>query len=389
MSNKGIPFHKPFINENEINEVVDTLKSGWLTSGPKVKLFEQKFESLYPIGFNALAVSSATAGLHLALQSYGIKRDDEVIIPTHTFTATAEVIEYMGAKPIFSDIEKDTLCLSTKKIEPLITKKTKLIMPVHFGGLPCDNDKIYELASKYSLNVIEDAAHAFPAKYKGKLLGSNDNGIKVFSFYANKTITTGEGGMIVVKDKNLSNRMSIMRTHGIDRDVYGRYTSIKKSSFYQVVAAGFKYNMQDLSACLGIHQLDKAFIMNEKRARIAAIYDDNFSDLPVILPSKACGNSTHAWHLYVLRLEENLSIYRDEVVDYLTEAKIGTSLHYIPLHRHKYWQEKYNLDSHEFPNSDMAYLSSISLPIYCQMSNEDIEYICSKVKEAINKICFK
>lgn len=383
---RKVDFHKPDITKDEINEVVKTLKSGWITSGPKVKKFEDAFERIYPKGYKAIAVSSATAGLHLSLEALNIKKGDEVIVPTHTFTATAEVVEYLGAKPIFSDVDAQTLCIGVDNIKGLITKKTKAVIPVHFAGYPCDLDQLSELANKNSIDIVEDAAHAFPTKYKDRLIGSISNHLTVFSFYANKTITTGEGGMVVLNNEKVSKRIMQMRSHGIDRDVFDRFNSIKASWYYQVVAAGFKYNMTDISASLGIHQLRRSHIMLEKRQRIAKEYNKKLTYLPIQLPVNCEGNSQHSWHLYSIRLNKEINSYRDDLINYLTKCGIGTSVHYVPLHRHKYWSKKYALEAVDFPNSENAFKSCISLPIHSKMTLSDVDYVCHSIKQGLQEI---
>jgi len=315
----------------------------------------------------------------LALDAFNLRKNDEVILPTHTFTATAEVVDYFDAKIVFSDVESDSLNISLEKIKPLISKNTKILMPVHFGGLPVNMEKIYEICSERSINIVEDAAHAFPSKYNNKLIGSNVNSITVFSFYANKTITTGEGGMVVLHNQELAKDISIMRSHGIDRDVFMRYTSTKPSWYYEVINSGFKYNMTDLAASIGIHQLNKAFQFQKKRELIANEYYKLLKNTCLKLPRFASKSSKHAWHLFVVRLPEELIKNRDFIIQKLASNGISTSVHYIPLHRHPYWKRKYDLKIENFPNSDKAYLSSISLPIHCKMDLEDVHYVCENL----------
>jgi len=286
LEEKFLPFALPDIGEEEIAEVVDSLRSGWLTTGPKTKAFEKQFGEFFGENFQAIAVNSATAGLHLALEAAGIGPGDEVITTPYTFTSTAEVIRYMGADPVFVDIDEETLNIDPGKISKAITPRTKAIMPVHIGGLSCDMDPIIEIASEHGLKVVEDAAHAFPATCKGHLIGTLPSDATVFSFYATKTITTGEGGMVVSSDHELLERCRVMRLHGISRDVFDRYTSTKPSWFYEVVEPGFKYNMTDIAASMGIHQLKKAWDFREKRAAIAEKYTEAFKDLPVVIPAQ-------------------------------------------------------------------------------------------------------
>lgn len=376
-----IPYALPDINEEEISEVVKTLKSGWLTSGPKVKEFENNFSEFFSSKSYSIAVNSATAGLHLALEAIGIKKGDQVITTTHTFTATAEVIRYLGADPIFVDIDPKTLCIDSKKIEKFITKRTKAIIPVHFAGLPSEMNQILELAKKYNLKIIEDAAHAFPSKYRGNLIGNLDSDITVFSFYANKTMTTGEGGMVVTKKRELANRIKIMRLHGIDRDVYDRFSTDKPKWAYQVIAPGYKYNMTDMAAAIGIVQLKKVNDFRTKREKIANIYNSEFHKLPLILPPMPQKNCSHSWHLYVIRLLPDFAKQRDKIIEKLFNKGVGCSVHYIPLHIHKYWKNKYNLKNSMFPESQTAFESSISLPIYSKMEPSDISKVINEIKD--------
>ena len=255
-----LPFALPDIDEEEIQEVVDTLRSGWITTGPKTKQFEQDFSSCIGGNVDAIAVNSATAGLHLTLEAIGINPGDEVITTPYTFTATAEVIRYLGAHPVFVDIDPLSFNIDSKNIEKAVTPKTKAIIPVHFGGLACEMDEIIKIARQYDLKIIEDAAHALPATSNGKKIGGLDTDATIFSFYATKTITTGEGGMIVTKNPAIAERCRVMRLHGISRDVFGRYNSIKPSWQYDVIAPGYKYNLTDIAAAIGIHQLKKKYM---------------------------------------------------------------------------------------------------------------------------------
>jgi dTDP-4-amino-4,6-dideoxygalactose transaminase len=365
----------PDIGEEEIQEVVDTLRSGWLSTGPKTRQFESDFESFLGDGLQAVAVNSATAGLHLALEALEVGPGDEVITTTHTFTATAEVVRYLGADPVFVDIDLSTFCIDVGAIETLITPRTKVLLPVHYGGLSCDMDGIHSLAEQYGLNVVEDAAHAFPCRYKGKLIGSLNSDATVFSFYATKTIATGEGGMLVTRNHQLAQRARTMRLHGIDRDAFDRYTASRPFWYYEVVAPGFKYNMTDIAASLGIHQLRRAELFRERREELAANYDSSLQGLPLVLPPHASRDDQHAWHLYVPRLSDDVAVSRDDIVHRLYEHGIGCSVHYIPLHRQPYWRENYHLRPEDFLNSEKLYGSSFSLPIYTKMSDADQERV--------------
>ena len=290
-----IPFARPDIGEEEIAAVAHAMRSGWVTTGPETRAFEQEFGDFLGGGMQGIAVNSATAGLHLALEAMGIGPGDEVIAPTLTFTATTEVIRYLGADPVLVDCDPVTLNIDPCKIEAAITPRTKAIMPVHYGGLACDMDQIFALAQKYRLRVLEDAAHALPTTWKGTLVGQLPSDAAVFSFYANKTMTTGEGGMVITKDEALAARMKVMRLHGINRDAFDRFTAKVPSWYYEIVAPGFKYNLTDIAAALGIHQLRRAREFRDARARIAAHYDALLADLPLVLPPQPAAASCWAW----------------------------------------------------------------------------------------------
>jgi len=379
-----IPFALPDIGEDEINEVVDSLRSGWLTTGPKTKRFEEDFAIFMGEGIQAVAVNSATAGLHLALEAIGIEAGDEVITSPYTFTATAEVVRYLGADPIFVDIDPNTLNMDVQQIRAVITRKTKAIIPVHIAGLACDMQGIMDIAAEYNLRIIEDAAHSLPTVYNGNLIGSLATDATVFSFYATKTLSTGEGGMIVTRNKEIADRCRVMRLHGISRDAFDRYTSKKPSWYYEVIAPGFKYNMTDLAASLGIHQLHKLVSMRAKREAIAERYDRAFRDLPLILPAKALTNDQHAWHLYVIRLRDEARISRDNFIAEMFNRKIGCSVHFVPLHLHPYWRDTYHLNPEYFPAAYAAYQRAISLPIYSRMSDHDQERVIQAVIELLS-----
>jgi dTDP-4-amino-4,6-dideoxygalactose transaminase len=376
-----IPFALPDIGEEEISEVVDSLRSGWLTTGPKTKRFEQYFADFIGSGVEAIAVNSATSGLHLALEALGIGPGDEVITTVHTFTATAEVIRYLGANPVFVDINLATLNIDASKIEAAITPRTKAIMPVHFGGLACDMQSILTIAQKHQLKVVEDAAHAIPTTYQGKLIGSLDSDVTVYSFYATKTIATGEGGMLVTRNPEIAQRCRTMRLHGINRDAFDRYTSTKPSWYYEVVAPGFKYNMTDVAASLGIHQLKKAKTLQQQRAAIANRYNIELAGLPLHLPALPADGDIHSWHLYVIRLADSVQVSRNNFIEQLAAKGIGCSVHYIPLHLHPYWRDTYNLCLEDFPQASYASERIVSLPIYTKMTEADQTHII----EIINK----
>lgn len=379
-----LPFALPDIDEAEINEVIDSLRSGWVTTGPKTKRFESDFAEFIGGNCEAISVNSATAGLHLALEAIDISAGDEVITTPYTFTATAEVIRYLGAHPVFVDIDPNTFNIDPNKIEAAITPKTKAIIPVHFAGLACDMASILAIARKYQLKVIEDAAHALPSYYQSQLIGSLESDITVFSFYATKTITTGEGGMIVTRNADIAARCKVMRLHGISRDAFDRYTSTKPSWHYEVVAPGFKYNLTDLASSLGIHQLQKARRFQKRRQELAERYTNELADLPIFLPPSAPVGDVHAWHLYVLRLKPEASIKRDQFIEEMVKRGIGCSVHFIPLHLHPYWRDTYALQPEDFPHASATYKKAVSLPIYTKMIDDDQTRVVDAIKDIFN-----
>lgn len=383
--NPFLPFCLPEIGEEEIAEVGDTLRAGWLTTGPKVKRFEDDFACYIGSDVQALAVNSATAGLHLALEAAGLGRGDEVIAPSYTFTATAEVIRYVGATPVFVDVRPDTLNIDPEAIAAAITSKTKAIIPVHFAGLACEMGPIMRMAKRHGLKVIEDAAHALPTTSGGRLIGTLDSDAAVFSFYATKTIATGEGGMIVTRDGQLARRCRLMRLHGIDRDVFDRYTSKAPSWFYRVVAPGFKYNMTDIAAAIGIHQLRKLARFHHRRKELAGRYDDALRDLCLQLPAKAPPGEMHAWHLYVIRLNDSAPVLRDDFIKEMAAAGIGTSVHFIPLHLHPYWRDTCNLRPENFLNATRAYERVVSLPLYTRMTEADQDRVIRTARSILSR----
>jgi dTDP-4-amino-4,6-dideoxygalactose transaminase len=376
-----LPFALPLIGEEEINEVVDCLRSGWLTTGERARRFEEEFEAFVGARY-ALAVSSGTAGLHLALEAAGIQPGDEVLTTPYTFTATAEVVRYFGADPVFADIDARTFNIDPDQVAAVLERreKVKAIVPVHFGGQACDMDPILEIAADNGLKVIEDAAHALPATYNGRFVGQLGD-MTVYSFYVTKTVVTGEGGMIVTDNPDYAERISVMRQHGINNDIFARYTTAAPSWYYEVVAPGFKYNMSDIAASIGIHQLRKAEDSRRRREEIAQQYDAAFVDVLLRPPLVQRGGDTHAWHLYVIQLElEQLNIDRDRFIELMFGAGIGTSVHFIPLHVQPYWRDRYGLDSEDFPVAMDVYRRAVSLPIYPGMTESDVERVIEAVR---------
>ncbi|MCR5866952.1 DegT/DnrJ/EryC1/StrS aminotransferase family protein [Aquincola sp. J276] len=379
-----LPFALPEIGDEEIAEVVDTLKSGWVTTGPKTARFEREFSAfLGDAGLHSIAVNSATAGLHLALEALGIGPGDEVITTTHTFTATAEVVRYLGADVVLVDVDPATLNIDPRAVEAAITPRTKAVMPVHFGGLAADMPAILDIARRHGLKVVEDAAHALPTTVGGQLVGTLRSDATVFSFYANKTMTTGEGGMLVTRDEALAKRARTMRLHGMSRDAFDRFTATVPSWYYEIVAPGFKYNLTDIAASLGLHQLQKARRFQQRRAEIAALYHAGLAGLPLRLPADAPAGDEHAWHLYTVRLADDTRVSRDQAVEALFEAGIGCSVHYIPLHQQPYWRERYGLRPEHFPHSQKAYERLFSLPIYTRMTDADVHRVVAVLRRLL------
>lgn len=382
MGQNFIPFALPSIGEEEIAEVSHTMRSGWLTTGAKTARFEKDFAAYLNMP-HAMAVNSATAGLHLALESIGVKPGDQVITTPYTFTASAEVIRYLGADPVFVDIDPNTFNIDPGKMENVITDKTVAILPVHFAGQASEMESILAIAYHYNLKVVEDAAHALPTTYRGQLIGTLGD-VTVFSFYVTKTLATGEGGMVVTASEEISQRIQIMRLHGIDRDVWDRYSSKKPNWYYEVIAPGFKYNMSDLMAAIGIHQLKKVDLFQERRAEIAYHYNRTLSDLPLRTPYVTRPGDKHAWQLYVIQLElEKLKIGRDDFIKRMAEEGIGTSVHFIPLHLHPYWRGRYGFKPGDFPVSLECYQRAVSLPIYSKMSDGEVERVVRAARKIL------
>jgi len=387
-----VPFAVPEFGVEEINEVVEVLKSGWLTTASRCAVFEKDFASYIGVK-HALAVNSATAALHLALEALGIREGDIAIVPTMTFTATAEIVRYLGAHPLFVDCDSHTFCITVENIERAINKngltfgdpRLKVLIPVHFGGHPCDMDSIMDFSSRHGLCVLEDAAHALPTRYKEQLIGTFGN-VTCFSFYANKTMTTGEGGMLCTDDDDIARRVKIMRLHGINRDVWDRF-STGASWEYDVIAPGYKYNMPDTAAAIGIHQLKKVEEFRNKRQRIAEVYYKGLGDIPgLIIPQLQCRMEDHSWYLFVVLVDPESTkkgIDRNRLIEELTRLDIGTSVHYKPLHRMTYYREQYDLDPRMFPNAERVFERCVSLPMFSAMTDEQLEYVIDSIKKIL------
>ncbi len=393
-----LPFSPPFIGEEEISEVVDTLRSDWITTGPKVRRFEEAVAAF--VGAPAaLALNSGTAAMHVALAALGIGSGDAVITTPMTFCSTVHVIEHVGATPILVDVEPDTLNIDPEQVRATIEKgvtpngrrvegRIRAILPVHLYGHPCDLDPIRELALKYELAVIEDAAHALPAKYKGRIIGQipvdGPPSAVCFSFYATKNLTTAEGGMLTGAPE-LIEEARLWSLHGMSRDAYKRY-SAEGSWYYEVVRPGFKYNMTDIQAAIGLHQLRKLPQFQARRREIAQKYNEAFGELEELEIPIERSEVEHAWHLYVIRLNlDQLTISRDKFIEELKVRKIGTSVHFIPIHVHPYYREKYGYQPEDFPVTYREYKRVVSLPLYPRMDNNDVEYVIDAVMEVINE----
>ena len=383
MNIESLPFHKPDIGEEEIQSVVETLGSGWLTTGYKSRSFEEHFVR-YLGCQHAVAVNSGTAALHLALDAVCIDEGDEVIVPTMTFTATAEVVLYFRARPVLVDCEAGTLNIDPLDIERKITPRTKAIIPVHIAGQSCNMDRIVEIARRHNLKVIEDAAHALPTHYKGKMIGTIGD-ITCFSFYVTKPIATGEGGMAVTDNPEWAERMRIMSLHGISKDAWKRYTN-EGSWFYEVHYPGFKYNLTDIAAAIGIEQLKKCDRFWAARKRIAVVYNEGFAAFPEVKPPAQAPYSDHAWHLYIIQLEtEKLKIDRGQFITALKERGIGTSVHFIPLHLHPFYRDTFGYKPEDFPVASRVFERIISLPIYPSMSDQSVQRVIAAVTDVVEK----
>jgi dTDP-4-amino-4,6-dideoxygalactose transaminase len=387
LSPNYLPFALPEIGEEEIAEVVDSLRSGWITTGPKVKRFEEDFAQYIGGDVRAVSCNSATAGLHLALEAVGVGPGDRVLTTPYTFTATAEVVRYLGADPVFADIDRRTFNMDPVQAASAASAHSNItaMIPVHFAGQVCDMDALQTLANQRRMRIIEDAAHTLPATYRGRAVGTMSD-VTVFSFYATKTIATGEGGMLVSRDSDLLKRARTMRLHGINRDVFDRYTSTAPKWYYEVVAPGYKYNMPDTAAALGIHQLRKAQRFLECRRAISERYTRELAGLPLATPFVARPDDVHSWHLYVLQLDlESLTIDRDTFIELMSQEGIGCSVHFIPLHLQPYWRDRYGLKPESFPVATDVYRRAVSLPIYTRMTHDDV----TRVIAAVRTVCLR
>lgn len=382
MMNPTIPYALPLIDEEEIQEVVDALKSNWLSKGPKTVEFEKRFAA-YAGSEYAVGLNSCTAGLHLSLLAAGVGPGDEVITTPYTFVATANTIIHAGAKPVFVDIDPRTLNIDAARIVEKITPRTKAVIPVHFAGFPCDMDAIMAIARTYNLIVIEDAAHAVYTQHNGRMIGSIGD-ITCFSFYATKNLVTGEGGMVTTNNAELADRIRVMGLHGMSKNAWNRYSD-KGSWFYEVEYPGFKYNMTDIQAAMGLRQLDKLNMMQEIRAQYADRYNRALSSLEGLILPHDDSRHRHAWHLYVIRLQPGfLTIDRARFIEELKERGIGTSVHFIPVHLHPYYRSL-GFRPGDYPQAESVYEGAVSLPLYPKMTVEQADRVIDAVTEVYRK----
>jgi len=379
-----LPFALSDVGETEIAEVAAVLRSGWLTTGPRVKKLETEVAA-YVGARHAVAVNSCTAAMHLALVAIGLESGDEVIVPTYTFAATAEVVRYFGARPVPVDVDPTTLCIDPAKVEAVVNSRTRAIIPVHLAGLAAAMDEIRAIAARHGLKVVEDAAHALPTKYKGRMVGTLSE-FTCFSFYATKTLTTGEGGMVCTDNEEWAERCRVMSLHGISHDAWKRY-SAEGSWYYEIASPGFKYNLTDIAAAMGLVQLRKANRMHARRTQIAERYTAAFQAMPELEPPPgAAPDGQHSWHLYMLRLNlDRLSINRAQFIEELKRLNIGTSVHFIPLHLHPYYRKTYGYKPEDFPIAYREYQREISLPIYSKMTDDDVQDVIDAATDTVGR----
>ncbi len=371
------------IEEPEIREVVASLKSGWIGTGPKVKKFEEMFAAYKRTRF-AMAVNSCTAALHLSMLAIDLKPGDEVIVPAMTFAATANAVIHAGGRPVFADCEKDSMNIDVEDIQRKITKRTKAIIPVHFAGRPCDMGAIMAIAKKHKLKVIEDCAHAIEAEYHGKKTGTfGDFGC--FSFYVTKNIITGEGGMVVSENEKYAEKIKVLALHGMNQDAWRRFSD-KGYKHYEIVYAGFKYNMMDLQAAIGIHQLKRIDTYWKRRKNIWEAYNKAFKELPVFIPKPPEPRTRHAYHLYTLLLDtDKLNITRDQFLEKMTTEEIGVGVHYIALHLHPYYQKTFGYRKGDFPNAEWVSERTVSLPLSAKLTHSDVRDVIAAARKILEQ----
>jgi len=385
MTEEKLPFSRPSIGEEEIREVVEVLRSGWITSGPRVKRFEDDF-ARYVGADHAVSVTSCTAGLHLAMLAHGIGAGDEVVTTAMTWPATVNVIELVGAKPVFAEIDRGTLQLTPESVEAVLSDATRAILPVHFAGQACDLDALSKIATRDDLVLIEDAAHAVGTEYKGRRVGS-DGRTTCFSFHPIKNITTGEGGMLTTSDDALAERLRLLRFHGVNRDAWSRYAKMEMTRD-ETLMPGLKYNLTDLQAALGIHQLARLDGFIERRTRLANRYRDELAEVDAVsVRMPAEGTTRHAWHLFVITLElERLRCNRDQFVMMLGERGIGTGLHFTAVHLHRYYRERYGFRAGDLPETEWAGERVISLPLFPDMDDADVSRVCAAIRDIAGEV---
>jgi UDP-4-amino-4-deoxy-L-arabinose-oxoglutarate aminotransferase len=379
-----LPFTRPSITEAEIREVSETLRSGWITSGPRVAAFEKEF-CQYVSAPSGIAVTSGTAGFHILLQALGIGSGDEVITPSLTWPSPVNMMEFVGAGPVFADIDRQTFQLDPASAERVLTPKTKAIVPVHFAGQPCDLDAFEALCEKHGLILIEDAAHAIGTEYRGQRIGSGKNPA-VFSFHAIKNLTTGEGGLITVSDERLRDRLVSLRFHGVDQDAWKRYAR-EASKGYDLLEPGWKYNLTDLQAAVGLAQLRRIEEMNARRAKLAELYDRLFDGIPeVIRPGRVPYPSRHAWHLYTILVDsEKTGLTRDEFREEMRKRNIGTGLHFLAVHELSFYRERYRPVRKLLRNSEYVAARIVSLPLFPDMRDEDVVEVVEEIRNILHE----
>lgn len=381
MRNEFLIFGSPQISQNEIDEVVDSLKSGWLGTGPKVARFEENFRDYKGVNY-AVAVNSCTAAIHLSLMSLDIGPGDEVITTPMTFCSTVNTIIHSGARPVLADIDYTTMNIDPLKIEEKITKNTKCILPVHFAGRPCDMNTIMDIATDNNFFVVEDCAHAVETKYHGKNAGTFGN-FGCFSFYVTKNVVTGEGGMIITDDEKNASRIKMLALHGLSHDAWQRFSD-EGYQHYFVEEAGFKYNMMDLQAAIGIHQLKKVEENWKRRESIWKYYNESFSDLPIELPAPPEKNTRHAYHLYTILInEEKTGLSRDEFLKRMNDEKIGTGVHYLSIPEHPFYKKHYGWKTEDYPNAMKIGRETVSLPLSPKLTDYDVDSVVDAVKKII------
>lgn len=385
MRSELLPFSRPTIGEKEIAEVVDVLRSGWLTSGSRVSRFEQDFARHLGVA-HALSVTSCTAALHVALLAHGIGPGDEVVTPAMSWPAAANMVERAGARTVFADVERETLQLTADTLEPHLTERTRAVIPVHFAGAACDLEEIGALAARHGIRVIEDCAHALGTEYQGQRIGAG-GGTACFSFHPIKNITTGEGGMLTTDDPELAARAKLLRFHGVSRDAWASRSQTSAVS-YESVIPGFKFNMTDLQAALGIHQLARLDEFVERRTRLAELYRAKLAGIDGVSPlSLAPGTTRHAWHLFIVTLDlDSVLCDRDGFMELLKKRNIGTGLHFTAIHLHRYYRERYGYTLGTLPNTEWAGDRVLSLPLFPAMREEDVDDVCEAIRETLREV---